>query len=87
MIYRRTSKYFPTQYAAIQPDRLIVHRYEVEAIKGYEIRGKGEKTVKSIFSTAYFATADRYWADFLGVDKMERLQRQREYLGAGGEPE
>ena len=45
MVYRRMSKYFPTQYAAIQPDRLIVHRYEVEAIKGYEIRGKGEKKV------------------------------------------
>jgi hypothetical protein len=25
-----------------------MHRYEVEAIKGYEIRGKGEKKVKSI---------------------------------------
>jgi hypothetical protein len=54
MIYRRMSKYLPTQYAAFQPDRLIIQRYEVEAIKGYEIRGKGEKKVKFIVSTAIF---------------------------------
>ena len=50
-------------------------RYEVEAIKGYEIRGKGEKKVKLIVSTAFFATADHNGADCLGIDKMERLQR------------
>jgi hypothetical protein len=50
-------------------------RYEVEAIKGYEIRGKGEKKVKFTVSTAYLATADHNWADFLGINKMERLQR------------
>ena len=87
MIYRRMSKYFPAQYTTFQPDRLIIHRYEVEAIKGYKIRGKGEKKVKFIVSMAYFATADHCRVDFLGIDKVERLQRQREYLGAGGEPE
>jgi hypothetical protein len=75
MIYQMMSKYFPPQYAAFQSDRLLVHRYEVEAIKGYEIRGKGEKKVKLIVSTAFFATANHNRADFLGIDKMERLQR------------
>jgi len=30
-----------------------MHRYEVEAIKGYKMRGKGEKKVKLIVSTAF----------------------------------
>jgi hypothetical protein len=74
-IYRRMSKYFPPQYTAIQPDGLIMHRYEVEAIKGYEIRGRGEKKVKFTVSAAYFARADHNRADILGINKMERLQR------------
>jgi hypothetical protein len=72
MNYQRMSKYFPPRYAAFH---LLMHRYEVEAIKGHEIRGKGEKKVQFIVSTAFFATADHNRADVLGIDKMERLQR------------
>jgi len=75
MNYQRMSKYFPPRYAAFQSDHLLMHRYEVEAIKGHEIRGKGEKKVQFIVSTAFFATADHNRADFLGINKMERLQR------------
>ena len=50
-----------------------MHRYEVEAIKGYEIRRKGEKKVKSIVSMVFLAIADHNRVDFLGTNKMERL--------------
>jgi hypothetical protein len=48
------SKYFLPRYAVLQSDRLLMHRYEVEAIKGYEIRGKREKKVKFIVSMVFF---------------------------------
>ena len=59
-----------------------MRRFEVEAIKDHKTIGRGAKKVSSQPPMSHSAAADHRWPDIPAIDQMERLQRERKYVGA-----